>query len=264
MSEATPEARPEATNETPVLETRGLGLRFGGAVIVEDVSLAVREGEFMAIIGPNGAGKTSLFNLITGIYTVSSGTIELAGRDITAEKPFRRARAGIGRTFQTSSVFPGLSVLENARLAAQARQGGSLKVWARAAAGRGPLSRARQSLELVGLADRESWEAGLLSHWDKRKLELAILLCMEPRIVLLDEPTAGVSMEEVPEMMRVIRAIHREEGKTVLMVEHRMDVIVELSDRMTVMHNGALLACDVPEKVMADETVQSAYLGEPM
>lgn len=239
-----------------------MGLRFGGATIIDNLSLEVREGEFMALIGPNGAGKTSLFNLLSGLYRASSGSIEFAGIDITREPPFRRARAGLGRTFQTSSVFPGLSVLENARLAAQASRGGSLRVWRRAIGERESLDRARHSLGIVGLAKREETEAALLSHGDKRKLELAILLCGEARIVLLDEPTAGVSTEDVPEMMRVIRTIHEEEGKTVLMVEHRMDIIVGLSDRMAVMHRGTLLALDTPEKVMANETVQSAYLGE--
>lgn len=246
-------------DSSTILRTRELGLRFGGATIIDDVSLEVREGEFMALIGPNGAGKTSLFNLFSGLYKPSGGSIEFAGRDVTGEPPYRRARLGLGRTFQTSSVFPQLSVLENARLAAQASQGGAFRIWRRASAGR---EEARRSLEVVGLLDRESAEAGLLSHGDKRKLELAILLCGKPRLVLLDEPTAGVSVEDVPEMMRVIRAIHQEEGKTVLMVEHRMDVIVGLSDRMAVMHQGFLLACDTPEKVMADETVQGAYLGE--
>jgi branched-chain amino acid transport system ATP-binding protein len=248
----------------PILLTRGLGLRFGGATIVEDVSLEVKEGEFMALIGPNGAGKTSLFNLFSGLYRASDGTIEFAGRDITGEPPSRRAKAGLGRTFQTSSVFDGLTVLENVRLAAQASGGGSLRVWRRAGTDGETLGKARRALGVVGLSDRESAEAALLSHGDKRKLELAILLCGESRLVLLDEPTAGVSMEDVPEMVRVIQAIHREEGKTVLMVEHRMDVIVDLSDRMAVMHQGSLLACDTPEKVMADETVQNAYLGDPL
>ncbi|MGB3681203.1 MAG: ABC transporter ATP-binding protein [Rubrobacteraceae bacterium] len=250
--------------DSPILRTRGLGLKFGGATIVEDVSLEMREGEFMALIGPNGAGKTSLFNLFSGLYEPSRGSIEFAGRDVTRDPPYARARAGMGRTFQTSSVFPGLTVLENVRLAAQAGGSGGLKIWRRANAERGTLQKARRSLEVVGLSERESSEAGSLSHGDKRKLELAILLCGDARLVLLDEPTAGVSVGDVPEMMRVIRAIHREEEKSVLMVEHRMDVILDLSDRMAVMHQGALLACDTPEKVMENETVQNAYLGESL
>ena len=250
--------------DSPILRTRGLGLKFGGATIIEDVSLELRKGEFMALIGPNGAGKTSLFNLFSGLYEPSGGSIEFAGRDITNDPPYVRARSGMGRTFQTSSVFPGLTALENVRLAAQAAGGDGLKFWRQASSERGALEKARRFLEVVGLSERESTEAGSLSHGDKRKLELAILLCGDARLVLLDEPTAGVSVEDVPEMMRVIRAIHREEEKTVLMVEHRMDVIVDLSDRMAVMHQGALLACDTPEKVMENETVQNAYLGESL
>lgn len=181
---------------------------------------------------------------------------------MTRDPPFRRARAGLGRTFQTSTVFPALSVLENARIAAQAHQGGSMRIWTRASSLHGPLARARRALDLVGLGGREQTSARSLAHGDKRKLELAVLLCGEPRVVLLDEPTAGVSMEDVSEMMRVIRAIHRDEGKTVLMVEHRMDIVVGLSDRMAVMHQGALLAYDTPERVIANPIVQAAYLGE--
>lgn len=248
----------------PVIRTQHLGLRFGGAVIVEDVSLDVHEGEFLTIIGPNGAGKTSLFNLLSGLYRVSSGTIEFAGRDITHDPPFRRTQVGLGRTFQVSSVFPALSVLENVRLAVQARRGGNFQLWRRARGEQEAVQEARAALARVGLVNQEAVIAGSLPHGAKRKLELAILLGAKPRAVLLDEPTAGLSAEDVPEFMQVIRAIHREEGKTVLMVEHRMDVIVGLSDRMAVMHHGSLLAVDTPERVMANEKVQTAYLGEPL
>ena len=251
-----------AGNGGPILRTEHLGLRFGGAVIMDDVSMEVREGELMTIIGPNGAGKTSLFNLLSGLYRPTSGRIELAGRDITADPPFLRARAGLGRTFQVSSVFPALTVLENVRLAVQARKGGGMNILRRATRERDTVERARRALAQVGLAGRETGVAGLLSHGDKRKLELAILLGGEPRIVLLDEPMAGVSAEEVPDMVSVIRGIHGDQGKTVLMVEHRMDVALGMSDRMAVMHQGALLAVDTPERVMANETVQAAYLGE--
>jgi branched-chain amino acid transport system ATP-binding protein len=178
--------------------------------------------------------------------------------------PFARARAGLGRTFQANTLLLGLSVLENVRLAVRARRGGSFAVWRRAAADGEALARAREVLELAGLADREAVAAGLLPHGDKRKLELAILLAGEFEVLLLDEPTAGVAVEDVPEMMRVIRSLHRDQSKTVLMVEHRMDVVVGLSDRIAVMHHGRLLAVDKPDQVMADKRVQSAYLGEPI
>jgi branched-chain amino acid transport system ATP-binding protein len=246
----------------PILATRNLGLDIGGAKIVADVSLEVAAGEFVGIIGPNGAGKTTLFNLLSGLTRPTAGTVELSGRDITGDPPFRRTRAGLGRTFQVSSVFPLLSVLENVRLAADAASGGTMRIWRRASSVGG--DRARGALERVGLADRAVWPAGLLSHGDKRKLELAMLLAGDPRVLLLDEPMAGVSAEDVDELVELIRSVHREEATTVLMVEHRMEVVVGLAERIAVMHHGALLAFDEPDRVMANETVQTAYLGEPL
>jgi branched-chain amino acid transport system ATP-binding protein len=246
------------------LSTRGLGLDIGGATIVADLSLDVREGEFLGIIGPNGAGKTSFFNLLSGLYKPSSGRIELAGRDVTEEPPFRRAQQGLGRTFQISSVFPLLTVQENVRLAAEASLGGSLRIWRRAARRRDALERASWALGLVGLAGRSAWTAGALSHGDKRKLELAMLLASDPHVILLDEPMAGVSMEEVPGLVEVIKAVQAKHGKTVLMVEHHIGLVTGLAERIAVMHHGALLACDTPASVMANEDVQSAYLGEPL
>ena len=245
----------------PILATRNLGLDIGGAKIVADVSLAVRAGEFVGIIGPNGAGKTTLFNLLSGLARPTAGSIELSGRDITGDPPFRRARAGLGRTFQVSSVFPLLTVLENVRLAADAALGGTMRIWRRAA-GVG-VGRATAALDRVGLGDRGLWPAGLLSHGDKRKLELAMLLSADPRVILLDEPMAGVSVEDVADLVELIRSVHAD-GATVLMVEHRMEVVVGLAERIAVMHHGALLAFDEPDKVMANETVQTAYLGEPL
>jgi branched-chain amino acid transport system ATP-binding protein len=247
-----------------VLSTRGLGLDIGGATIVADVSLDVPEGEFLGIIGPNGAGKTSLFNLLSGLYRATSGRIELGGQDVTDDPPFRRAQRGLGRTFQISSVFPLLSVLENVRLAAEASLGGSLRIWRRAARRGDALERAAWALGLVGLAGRSAWAAGSLSHGDKRKLELAMLLAADPRVILLDEPMAGVSMEEVPGLVEVIKAVQAEHGKTILMVEHHIGLVTGIADRIAVMHHGALLACDTPASVMANEDVQSAYLGEPL
>jgi len=248
----------------PILATRNLGLDIGGARIVADVSLEVREGELVGIIGPNGAGKTTLFNLLSGLIKPTAGGVELRGRDITGEPPFARTQAGLGRTFQVSSVFPLLSVLENARLAAEAALGGTMRIWRRAASVKEALERAGWALERVGLGSSTGWSAGLLSHGDKRKLELAMLLAGRPEVILLDEPMAGVSAENVDELAELIGAVHREEGKTVLMVEHRMEVVVGLAERIAVMHHGALLAFDEPAAVMANATVQSAYLGEPL
>jgi branched-chain amino acid transport system ATP-binding protein len=251
-------------SEGSLLATRSLGLDIGGATIVVDVSLEVAEGELLGIIGPNGAGKTSLFNLLSGIYRPTSGSIELDGREVTRDRPYRRTRLGLGRTFQVSNVFPLLTVLENVRLAAEASIGGTMRIWRRAAWVREARERAGRALERVGLGARLEATAGQLAHGDKRKLELAMLLAADPRVILLDEPMAGVSAEDVPELVELIGSVHRNEHKTVLMVEHHMEVVTGLAERIAVMHHGALLACDTPQAIMADETVQAAYLGQEL
>ncbi|MDX6465157.1 MAG: branched-chain amino acid transport system ATP-binding protein [Gaiellaceae bacterium] len=248
----------------PILATRNLGLDIGGASIVADVSLEVAEGELLGIIGPNGAGKTSFFNLLSGIYRPTAGTIELAGRDITQHATFRRTREGLGRTFQVSSVFPLLTVHENARLAAEAALGGTLRLWRRAASVAPALERANAALARVGLTSYALTQAGALAHGDKRRLEIAMLLAADKPVLMLDEPMAGLSAEHVPQLVELIRSIHLEEKKTVLMVEHHIDVVTGLAQRIAVMHHGALLACDTPAAVMENETVQSAYLGESL
>ncbi|MEU9512586.1 ABC transporter ATP-binding protein [Micromonospora sp. NPDC048169] len=247
-----------------MLATRGLTWRIGEVAIVDSVYLDLAPGEFLGVIGPNGAGKTSLFNLITGLRRPTEGTVLLDGADITALAPHRRARLGLGRTFQASSVFGSLSVRENVRLAVQAHRGGSMKLWRRAAADREVAAAADAALDRVGLHHRGTALAGTLAHGEKRKLEIALLLAGEPRVMLLDEPMAGVSAEDVPELVSVIKSLTGDSGRAVLMVEHHMDVILELADRIAVMHHGALLACDTPNTVMANATVQEAYLGEAL
>jgi branched-chain amino acid transport system ATP-binding protein len=249
---------------TAILATRDLGLDIGGARILAGVELEVRDGELVGIIGPNGAGKTTLFNLLSGLVQPTTGRVEIDGRDVTGDPPFARTRAGLGRTFQVSSVFPLLTVRENVRLAAEASLGGTLRLWRRAARYRPALDRADWALERVGLAARAPWLAGALAHGDKRKLELAMVLAGEPRVILLDEPMAGVSHEDVDGLVELIRSVHEEERKTVLLVEHRMEVVIGLAQRIAVMHHGSLLAFATPEVVMLDETVQTAYLGEPL
>ncbi len=223
---------------TPILATRGLGLHIGGARIVEDVTLEARRGELVGIIGPNGAGKTSLFNLLSGLVRPTAGRVELDGVDITSHSPNRRAKAGLGRTFQVSSVFPRLSALENVRLAAEAAQGGTLRIWRRAAGFRPALDRAAWAIERVGLGHRKTWPAGVLAHGDKRKLELAMVLANDPEVILLDEPMAGVAAEDVDGLSELIGLVHRDESKTVLLVEHRMEVVVGLAERIAVLHHG--------------------------
>jgi branched-chain amino acid transport system ATP-binding protein len=249
---------------SPILATSNLGLDIGGARIVVDVSLEVAEGELLGIIGPNGAGKTSLFNLFSGIYRPTSGSIRLNGADITHQPAFLRTRNGIGRTFQVSSVFPLLTTFENVRLAAQAGLGGTLRLWQRAAGVREAVDRARAALERVGLEAKSAAPAGALSHGDKRRLEIAMLLAADKPVLLLDEPMAGLSAEHVPQLVELIRSVHEQERKTVLMVEHHMEVVTGIAQRIAVMHHGALLACDTPAAVMANKTVQSAYLGEDL
>jgi len=248
----------------PILATRNLGLDIGGAKIVVDVSLEVAEGELLGIIGPNGAGKTSLFNLFSGLYRPTAGSIHLDGADITNQPTFLRTRNGIGRTFQVSSVFPLLTTFENARLAAQAALGGTLRLWQRAAGVRDAVDRARAALERVGLEAKSALPAGALAHGEKRRLEIAMLLAADKPVLLLDEPMAGLSAEHVPQLVELIRSVHEQERKTVLMVEHHMEVVTGIAQRIAVMHHGSLLACDTPAAVMANETVQAAYLGEEL
>lgn len=245
------------------LAVRGLTWRVGGVSIVDNVDLDLAPGEFLAVIGPNGAGKTSLFNLISGLRRPTAGTVSVYGRDITRLTPHQRARLGLGRTFQTSAVFGSLSVAENVRLAVQARRGGSMRLWRSARDERVVAEQAAEVLEQVNLAGRDGVPAGALSHGEKRKLEIALLLAAQPKVMLLDEPMAGMSAEEVPALVDVIRGLTRD-GRSVLMVEHHMEVVLDLADRVAVMHHGALLVCDTPDVVMANQTVQDAYLGEEL
>jgi branched-chain amino acid transport system ATP-binding protein len=256
--------------------------------IVDGVDLALAEGEFVAVIGPNGAGKTSLFNLVSGLRRPTAGRVLLGGVEVTRLPVHRRARLGLGRTFQSSSVFGSLSVAQNVRLAVQAHRGGSMRAWRRPAADRAVAAEADAILTQVMLEHRRLDLAGTLAHGDKRKLEIALLLAGSPRVLLLDEPMAGVSADDVPALVEVIRSLTaspatpasaaagsagavRAAGtaadrpvRSVLMVEHHMDVVLDLADRVAVMHHGALLICDTPAAVMADPTVQEAYLGEEL
>jgi branched-chain amino acid transport system ATP-binding protein len=245
------------------LVLQDISWRIGAVSILDGVSLSVAPGEFMALIGPNGAGKTSLFNLASGVRRPSAGRIVLGGVDVTGLAPHRRARLGLGRTFQSSSVFGSMTVLANVALAVQAKAGGSARAWRRPA-DRAVTQTAETVLDRVGLAGSRDALAGALAHGQKRKLEIALLLAGEPRMLLLDEPMAGVSAEDVPALVAVIRSLIGDGQRSVLMVEHHMDVVLDLADRVAVLHHGALLACDTPAAVMADATVQQAYLGEAL
>ena len=247
------------------LSTRDLTIRFGGHVAVNAVTCAFEPGTLTAIVGPNGAGKTTYFNLVSGQLPASEGRVLLAGEDITALPAAQRTRRGLGRAFQLTQLFPNLSVHENVRLAVQARAAGRgrggldmLRVWLDH---RDWIAEAAQILEQVRLADKAQVRASALPHGDQRKLEVALLMALEPRVYMFDEPTAGMSVDEVPVVLDLIRQLKNRKDRTILLVEHKMDVVRELSDRIVVLHNGAMVADGEPEKVIAMPVVQQAYLG---
>jgi len=228
---------------------------------VNRVSCAFQPGTLTAIVGPNGAGKTTYFNLVSGQLPASAGSVWLFGEDITRLAASQRARRGIGRAFQLTNLFPRLTVLENVRLAVQARAGAGrdlLSMWSSHVE---LIERARRYLERVALADKSDIVASSLPHGDQRKLEVAILLALEPEVFMFDEPTAGMSVDEVPVILDLIRAIKAQGDKTVLLVEHKMDVVRSLADRIIVLHQGELVADGDPATVIASPIVQEAYLG---
>ena len=246
------------------LSVRDLSLNIGGAKILDGITLDVPKNETLGIIGPNGAGKTSLFNLLSGIRKPSRGSIVVGGQDVTHLETHQRAQAGISRTFQTSSVFVNLTCLENVRIAAQAANGKSMNLTKNAYKFPEVLEAAYDALAKVGLSLRALQIAGSLSHGDKRRLEIAIVLASKSEIVLLDEPMAGMSVENVPELVEIIRSLATEHKKTVLIVEHHMEVILGLADRIAVLNYGELLVCDTPDNVINNPIVQSAYIGEAL
>ncbi len=247
----------------PVLETRGLTIRFGGHVAVDAVSCSFQPGTLTAIVGPNGAGKTTYFNLISGQLPASAGQVLLRGEDVTGDAAPVRTRKGMGRAFQLTNLFPNLTVLENVRLAVQARAGMGLNLASMWASHRELIARAEECLARVALADRRANLAAALPHGDQRKLEVAILLALEPEIFMFDEPTAGMSVDEVPVILDLIHEIKGQKDKTVLLVEHKMDVVRSLADRIIVLHQGQLVADGEPAAVIASPVVQEAYLGIP-
>ncbi len=244
-----------------MLETRRLTIRFGGHVAVDQVSCRFEPGTLTAIVGPNGAGKTTYFNLISGQLRASEGQVLLDGRDITRDSASARANLGLGRAFQLTQLFPGLSVLENVRLAVQSRRRQGLKLWSVWLSDRETLDRALALVEQVRLADRADAPASSLPHGDQRKLEVAMLMALEPQVYMFDEPTAGMSVDDVPVVLELIRALKMRGDRTILLVEHKMEVVSELADRIIVLHNGQLVADGEPTAVIASPVVQQAYLG---
>lgn len=245
-----------------ILETHSLRKEFDGLVAVKDVHLQIRAHQLHSIIGPNGAGKTTFFNLLSGNLKPTAGQVIYKGRDITRLPAHRRAHLGIGRSYQITNIFPNLTALENVRLAAQALGGDNFKFWRHASHFRQYQQRAERMVAEAGLERQASFPARLLSHGDKRKLELAILLAADPETLLLDEPTAGMSREEIPLLMGIIRNLRAQGNKTILLVEHKMDVVMNVSDWITVMHHGQVLAQGTPGEISGNKTVQSAYLGD--
>src|SRR5579872_375854 len=243
------------------LETKALAIRFGGHVAVDAVSCAFRPGELTAIVGPNGAGKTTYFNLISGQLRATSGAVLLNGADITSLGAAQRASRGLGRAFQLTNLFPGLSVAENIRLAVQAAEGVHYEMM-RPWRARGDLiARADEILEEVALTGRRNDAAAALSHGDQRKLEVALMIALKPSVFMFDEPTAGMSVDEVPVVLDLIARLKQDASKTILLVEHKMDVVRSLADRIIVLHNGRLMADGEPGAIIASPIVQEAYLG---
>jgi branched-chain amino acid transport system ATP-binding protein len=246
----------------PLLRAARLTRRFGGLTAVNGVSLDLHIGEVHAVIGTNGAGKSTLINLLSGEITPSSGRVELDGRDITRMPQAQRARAGVGRSYQRTTVFPEFSALENARLCAQAALARPWALWQSAQACTASMSAARAALESAGLAEHAARRAGVLSHGAQRQLEIAMCLATAPRVLLLDEPLAGMGAEETDRMLALLGTLKA--SHAVLLVEHDMDAVFRIADRITVMVNGEVIASDLPERIRSNRQVQIAYLGEGM
>jgi branched-chain amino acid transport system ATP-binding protein len=240
-------------------------IRFGGHVAVNAVSCAFAPGTLTAIVGPNGAGKTTYFNLISGQLKASAGTVSLNGRPLDGLSPSARTHAGLGRAFQLTNLFPNLTVLENVRLAVQATREGphrrGLNLWSIWSDHHALTARADEILAQVALKSREHDTVASLPHGDQRKLEVALLIALEPKVFMFDEPTAGMNAAEAPVILDLIRQLKKDKTKTILLVEHKMDVVRELADRIIVLHNGTLVADGEPAEVIASPVVQEAYLG---
>ena len=244
-----------------LIECHEVTRRFGGLIAVDNVDMTVEAGETRAIIGPNGAGKTTLFNLLTGVLTASEGQVIFEGRNITSLPVHDIIQLGISRTFQLTHLFPELSVLENVRIAAQARNnrrwyflGGSQII-------NDSKATALEAIKKLGLGDRATVQAGMLSHGDQRLLEIAMALSQNPKLLLLDEPTQGLSIEETERAINILKDLLNSSDLTVILVEHDMEVVFRLAEKITVLHRGRVIADGSPDTVKADVSVQEAYLG---
>ena len=248
-----------------MLSTENLTIRFGGHVAVNAVSCSFQPGTLTAIVGPNGAGKTTYFNLISGQLKATAGSVKLKGRDLSGLPASARTRAGLGRAFQLTNLFPHLTVLENVRLAVQAAHAGphrrGLNLWGIWSDYKALTQRADALLVDTNLQSRAQDMVASLPHGDQRKLEVALLMALDPQVYMFDEPTAGMSHDEAPVILNLIRALKQDKRKIILLVEHKMDVVRELADRIIVLTNGTLVADGAPAEVIASPVVQEAYLG---
>jgi branched-chain amino acid transport system ATP-binding protein len=244
-----------------LLELDGLTRRFGGIIAVDGVTMRVEPGEVRAVIGPNGAGKSTLFNLITGVVKPTEGTVRFAGEALTGLSPYSICQRGISRTFQITALFPEMTARENARLAAQARHPRRWRPYGGSAVFGDAGRRGDAALERLGLTHVAQRPAGLLSHGDQRLLEVAMALTQQPRLLLLDEPTQGLSVEETAQAVETLAGLLTDGEMTVLLVEHDMEVVFRLAHMITVLHRGSVIADGTPDEVKADEEVQRAYLG---
>jgi len=246
---------------SPVLWTKDLSVAFGGHKAVNNVSLGIEQGVFTTIIGPNGAGKTSLFNLLSGLLKPTSGQIYMQGAEITRLSPTARVALGLGRSFQLTNLFPALTVQENIRLAVQSRFRVGIKLF-RPFQSYTEINEAVERMLLdVRLVDKRSHAAAHLTHSEQRKLELAMVLSLEPKVLLLDEPTAGMALEDVPAMFELLSAVKRKAGLTTVLIEHKMELVTSLSDRVVVLASGAIIASGTPGEVAQNPLVRASYLG---
>ncbi|MET4389169.1 branched-chain amino acid transport system ATP-binding protein [Bradyrhizobium sp. F1.4.3] len=245
-----------------MLEVRNVTKRFGNLVAVNDVSMSVKRGELRAIIGPNGAGKTTFFNMISGYFAPTKGSILFEGSDVTQQPAHKRVGLGMGRTFQITEIFPELTVHENVLTAAEVAAGQTLHLVRSKAAAKLANDVAAEMLAQVGLTAKADRRVGELAHGDQRTTEIAMALAQLPRLLLLDEPTAGMGDQETYEVTALIRRLHRERNYTIVLIEHDMRVVFHLADYITVLDQGRLLAEGPPKEIAASEAVQAAYLGE--
>ena len=245
-----------------LLRVEKVSKHFGSLVAVNDVSMSVEPGELRAVIGPNGAGKTTFFNLISGFLTPTSGTITFDGEDVTNLLPARRVWRGMARTFQITEVFPELTVRENLRIAVEVASGYRLRVWQSQDADGEVKARVVDLLEMSGLTEKADRLVGELAHGDQRATEIMMALALKPRLLLLDEPTAGMGDQETYDITQLIRKLHRDQKLTIVLIEHDMRVVFHLADRIMVLAEGKMLAEGTPKEIAANEVVQAAYLGK--